>query len=235
MKKAPKTQNAKPAIYSGILDILLIGAVYLLAQLIAALILGIDADSIQTLSPEKVIGSYVASGIIMALGLVGVMKAYGWSAQSISFNRLRVQDVGVALVGFLVYLFLTIIAGVLLRLIPGVDESQKQDLGLDNISSTLLPAAFLALAVVPPFVEEFMFRGFLYHRLKFHRYSKVASALVVSIIFGVLHGQINVAVDTFILSMVMIYVMERQKNLWSAVFVHALKNTLAFLVLFVFA
>lgn len=61
----------------------------------------------------------------------------------------------------------------------------------------------------------------------------LAAAIFTSGTFGLVHGQWNVAIDTFILSMVMIALYEKTKNLWACVFLHGLKNLVAFLALFV--
>lgn len=62
---------------------------------------------------------------------------------------------------------------------------------------------------------------------------KLAAALFTSSVFGLVHAQWNVAIDTFALSMVLIYLYEKTNNLWTAVLVHGLKNLIAFIVLFV--
>ncbi len=61
----------------------------------------------------------------------------------------------------------------------------------------------------------------------------LAAAVFTSGTFGLVHGQWNVAIDTFILSMVMIALYEKTKNLWACIFLHGLKNLVAFLALFV--
>jgi membrane protease YdiL (CAAX protease family) len=118
--------------------------------------------------------------------------------------------------------------------VVGESFDQTQDLGLESISGWLLPLTFIALVIVPPIVEEVLFRGFLYGRLNYHRYSMLVSALVTSVAFALVHGQLNVGVDTFVLSMVMIYMLEKRQSLWVTITMHAIKNTVAFLALFVF-
>lgn len=59
-----------------------------------------------------------------------------------------------------------------------------------------------------------------------------AAALVTSIIFGLVHMQWNIALDTFVLSFALIYVFEKTQNLWAAIVLHALKNGVAFVGIF---
>lgn len=59
-----------------------------------------------------------------------------------------------------------------------------------------------------------------------------AAALVTSLFFGLVHMQWNIAIDTFIFSFALIFVFERTQNLWASIILHALKNSIAFIGLF---
>ena len=88
--------------------------------------------------------------------------------------------------------------------------------------------------VVAPISEELLFRGFLYGKLKSRKLKPLFSAIVTSLLFGLVHGQLNVGIDTFILSMMMIYLLEKRQSLWVTIMLHMIKNGVAFLALFVF-
>jgi len=96
-----------------------------------------------------------------------------------------------------------------------------------------LVLAFIGLVVLPPIAEEMLFRGFLYRGLA-KRLPKILSALITSGLFALLHFQWNVSLDVFVLSLVLIALYEKTKNLWVCVGLHAIKNGIAFLALFVF-
>lgn len=102
-------------------------------------------------------------------------------------------------------------------------------------SVTDLIFIFMALVVIPPVCEEIVMRGFLFGKLsekmKFKGGFWVA-ALVTSLLFAVAHGQWNVGIDTFILSMVLCWVRRETGSLWTGIIVHMLKNGLAFLLLY---
>jgi membrane protease YdiL (CAAX protease family) len=59
-----------------------------------------------------------------------------------------------------------------------------------------------------------------------------AAALVTSVLFGLVHMQWNIAIDTFIFSFALIYVFEKTQNLWASIALHALKNGVAFIGIF---
>ena len=67
------------------------------------------------------------------------------------------------------------------------------------------------------------------------------SSIIVSVLFGLAHTQFGSGepllwiafVDTFVLSMILCYAVDRYKTLWPAIGVHAIKNGIAFINLFV--
>ena len=93
--------------------------------------------------------------------------------------------------------------------------------------------AFALFVIVAPFAEEAIMRGFLFGKLRQSKMPFWPAAIVVSLLFAVAHGQWNVGVDTFILSMVACWLREVTKTIWPGVVIHMIKNFVAFMVLFV--
>jgi membrane protease YdiL (CAAX protease family) len=65
-------------------------------------------------------------------------------------------------------------------------------------------------------------------------YSFWVSAILTSLAFAVVHMQVNVGIDVFVLSLFLCYLRERTGSLWAPIILHGIKNGLAFLLLFVF-
>jgi membrane protease YdiL (CAAX protease family) len=88
-------------------------------------------------------------------------------------------------------------------------------------------------------VEEILFRGFLYSGLK-KSLPKIWAVLLTCTIFAAPHlleggssGLLWVAgIDTFILSLVLIWLREKTGRLYASMGLHALKNFIAFASLF---
>ncbi|RYZ49901.1 MAG: CPBP family intramembrane metalloprotease, partial [Sphingobacteriales bacterium] len=57
--------------------------------------------------------------------------------------------------------------------------------------------------------------------------------IVTSIVFGAIHGQWNVAVDVFALSLILCSLREITGSIWAGVLLHMLKNGIAFYFLFI--
>lgn len=171
-----------------------------------------------------------------------VIKARKITIESIGLIRPRLKDLGYMLVGFGYYYPIVLLLGYILNfIVPGFDKNQIQDVGFSGASGGSLILVFVALAVLPPLVEEILFRGFLYSGLR-SRIGVIAASSIVSIIFAAAHlsGGVSdnllwvAAIDTFILSQILIYLRERTGSLWASIGLHAIKNTVAFLGLFIF-
>jgi membrane protease YdiL (CAAX protease family) len=154
--------------------------------------------------------------------LVGLQRKIAWS------------DLTKAVSTFLLYMVALIgIMQIFALLFPELSE-QEQNLGFEKSGNSFgqLALIFVSLVIIPPVVEELIMRGFLFGRLR----AKVAfwpAAIVVSLVFAVAHGQVNVAVDTFVLSLFLCHVREQTGAVWSPIIIHMLKNLLGFLLVFV--
>lgn len=135
---------------------------------------------------------------------------------------------------YLVYLFITVIFQSIFSLIPGYNANQDQSLGFNAVEGLGLLFVFISLVILPPLGEEVIFRGILYSGFK-NKLNKFWAALITSALFGLAHLQWNVGVDTFVLSLVIIYALEKHKSLWMAIGLHGIKNAVAFMALFVFS
>lgn len=143
------------------------------------------------------------------------------------------SDLGLAPAALIICL---IVAGVLLSLfanIPGFDASAEQNLGFDPyLMHWDLLAAFVALVIMPPIAEETIYRGWLYGMLR-SRWGWLVSSLVVSLLFGFLHGQPNAMVVAFVLGFLACGLRELTGNVYASIFMHMLKNGLAFWLVYI--
>lgn len=144
------------------------------------------------------------------------------------------SEILIAPAGLVVYV---ILSGVLMlvasKLIPGFNANQAQDVGFEHLNYHYeYVLAFITLILVAPIVEEIIFRGYLFGKMK--RYLPVwLVMLVVSVTFGALHGAWNLAVDTFALSIILCILRQVTDSIWPSIFLHMLKNGIAFYILFI--
>lgn len=141
-------------------------------------------------------------------------------------------DIGLAPVGLLVYFLGAAAIVALFKVFPWFNAVEAQDVGFNSIyAPTDRIIAFIALVIIAPVAEEIIFRGWLYGKLR-NRLKIIPAMLIVSVLFGVLHGQWNVGVNVFALSLVLCGLREITGTIYAGMIVHILKNALAFYLLY---
>jgi membrane protease YdiL (CAAX protease family) len=178
----------------------------------------------------------------MVGGVYLFLKRYQCSFKIIGLKRPRWSDWGYGLLAVpAYYLFYLLTVGVVSHFAPGLKIDQQQQIGFNDVQGVFaLVLTFLSLVVLPALAEEIMVRGFLYSSLK-KALPTAAAAVSVSLLFAVAHlpeggaaGPLYIAaLDTFVLSLILIYLREKTGNLWSSITLHAFKNGVAFVVLFI--
>lgn len=150
-------------------------------------------------------------------------------------------DIGLAPAGFIVYLVVAAVLTFLFNFFPWFDASEAQEVGFDAyIAGTDRLVAFLILVVVAPIVEEIIFRGWLYSKLRAKlseatskKVAIVLTAFLVSLLFGIVHMQWNVGVNVFAMSLVLCALREFTGTIYAGILLHMIKNGIAFYLLYV--
>lgn len=94
-------------------------------------------------------------------------------------------------------------------------------------ASTL--SMYLATAVATPFIEEVLFRGLIYTRMK-KAMPQVAAMLLSAVWFGVAHsGGIHQIAYAAALGIILVLLYEKYQSLWPCIFLHAGFNSTSFL------
>ena len=150
-------------------------------------------------------------------------------------------DVGLAPVGYIVSTLAAVGLSALFTLFPWYSSEEAQDLSYStSIEGGERVLAFLVLAVVVPFAEELIFRGWLYGKVrellsdKMRKWVAIAvSIVIVSLLFALLHGQWNVGLTVFAMSVVACILREMTGSIYAGIFMHMIRNALAFYVLYI--
>jgi membrane protease YdiL (CAAX protease family) len=181
---------------------------------------------------------------LVILAIMFMLRWFKWTWRTIGLITPKARHILLGVLAvipyFAVYL---LIVSVVTHFYPALNLDQKQEIGFDTTKGALeLVLVFISLVVLPPLVEEIMMRGFLYTGVR-KMFGKVFSALIVSALFGVAHlaeggaaGPLWIgALDTFALSLVLVSLREITGNLWAGITLHAVKNGIAFVSLFILA
>ena len=227
--------------------------VYILSQVAAAIVIGLyalakglDGDQISALLTESTIAQFIyflsaGSFVIILLWQFLKLRKIKWS--EIGLTKPTSDNLIMAIPVFAAYFVtLLLVVGLVTQLIPAIDTEQEQQIGFGGAAGKLaLSMVFISLVIVPAISEEILIRGFLYGGLV-KKFSKITAALMASLLFGFAHLQLGLgadplwvaAIDTFILSMFLIWLREKTGNIYAGMLVHAAKNTIAFAALFIF-
>jgi membrane protease YdiL (CAAX protease family) len=170
---------------------------------------------------------------VIGLGLVWFyLNRYkvGWS--TVGWRRVGVLKSLAYLGGIL--LFFIIASNILLLLVsvlvPGFNATQTQTGDQTIATGSHRSVALIALVLLPPILEETIFRGFLFSALA-KRWGVIWGAIISSAIFGIAHWQANISIYTFILGLLLCFMYVRLKSIVPGIFVHMLNNYLAFIAL----
>lgn len=80
--------------------------------------------------------------------------------------------------------------------------------------------------IVAPIVEEVVFRALAYTKLK-RAMPTIVAAVLLSVIFGLIHGSLMQMVTIPFLGLVLVWVLERTKSLFAAILYHSVFNATA--------
>lgn len=142
-------------------------------------------------------------------------------------------DIGLSPVAFVVS---TLGAGLLVSLFQAFswfNATEAQETGFTPyMAGGEKVVAFLTLVVAAPIVEEIIFRGWLYGKLR-ARLSMPLSIILVSLLFALMHFQWNVGVNVFALSVVLCGLREITGTIYAGILTHMIKNGVAFYLLYV--
>lgn len=219
--------------------------IFLASQVVAALIAEVGLSIMHPNGmrlDDSIAAQFVYVGLaegVAAWLVLRVVRQRGLNLSFIGLGRWpNFKDFSRGLLGFGAFFVLLIIASQIVNSLSPDITNQKQNLGFTDIkSSTDNLLAFLALVLVPPLGEEILIRGYLYSGLrKVWRF--MPALLVTSLIFGTAHLELGsgsplvwgAAIDTFLLSVVLVYLREKTGALYAGMLVHMLNNLIAFFV-----
>ena len=221
----------------------ILGAIFVgLLSLLASRTTALQLDAWFETTPAQFL-FVLFSAIFTLLVLAVFLRWRRISWRKLGFERgPQWRDLGWTLLAVPVYFVVTLVVAGLAGVYLGVDLEQEQEIGFRQVvGPAALLMTFVSLVVLPPLVEEILFRGFLFPGLR-TKLNFIMAALVTSVLFAIPHLFASsdgllwvVGIDTFILSMALCYLREHTGALWAPILLHALKNGAAFTYLFIIA
>jgi membrane protease YdiL (CAAX protease family) len=206
---------------------------------IVALVLAPYAPWIQQFVDGLRVGSIDANFILVfidALGALGLVWLYlrryrvGWA--TVGWRKFKFwQSVKYLLAIFVAFIVLiSAVLALVAWLIPGFNANQPQTNEFTGATGAHANLALIALVIVPPIIEETVFRGFIFPALS-KRIGVIWGAVGSSILFGFAHLQANVSVYTFLLGLLLCFMYVKLKSIYPGMALHMLNNLLAYVAI----
>jgi hypothetical protein len=210
-----------------------------LAALAVAFYAGLILDSVVAIrllgtTPADITGSKLTWGItagqylsylpLLAVLLAGVPWASRMSLRDLGLRWFDRTTVIGGIIGAVVMYAVTIgVANVQYTFTHQKPEEAAITLFTSTHEGTLIVAFTFLATIAAPFMEEFVYRGFLFNALL--RYSPVwLAALVSGLLFGISHGSVSAFVPLAASGVVLAYVYQRSGSLTASMISHALFN-----------
>jgi membrane protease YdiL (CAAX protease family) len=148
------------------------------------------------------------------------------SAATLGLRRFGRSAIGTMTAAFGAYWALTLVYSALVS--PPCDKL-PDNLGIHE-SAVLATLAGIFVIGIAPVAEEIFFRGFLFQAMR-RSWGVWLAAPASGVIFGALHFDLDKLVPLAILGTALAFVLHRSRSLWPCIMLHALNNTVAFIVL----
>lgn len=120
-----------------------------------------------------------------------------------------------------------VVLNVLISIIPFSESMQNSFTdSYSALSAGNAVISFISVAILAPIVEEVFFRGLIYTRLK-SGMNKITAAVISSLLFGVMHGEIIWMLIGFMSGLALVWIFEKTRSLLGCITVHIANNTLS--------
>lgn len=151
--------------------------------------------------------------------------------QEVELVKTRWMNLAAAVVyGFGMSFSITFVTWLLVEILPISQATIDAHLAASAlVDSDYTLTGILSAVVLAPVAEEVFLRGLAYTRLR-RAMPPIWAAVLSSLIFGALHGDIIWFMSAFMAGLAMAWIFQRTGSLWAPILVHMTNNALAMLV-----
>lgn len=180
--------------------------------------------------------SFLVGGGLSIFILIPFVKT-NWKA--ITSHIWQPASIGVVLLSVLFYVFLLPFAEFLTSMIPTegipwLEAFYKQVIQSFEMLLNYKVAGFITVCILAPILEEILFRGIILRGLFQQGVSPILAIALSSFLFGIAHMNPWQFLGAGLLGAVFGFVYYRTKSLWICIFLHALNNTVSFIMMLKF-
>ncbi len=154
-------------------------------------------------------------------------RAYAFPAQKVNGGLFAVCVFG----GMALAILSNVITGWLMAVMESVGIPLPQFPETVEKTGMSLLLNIISTAVLPAFVEEWIFRGFVFGTLRAH--GDGVAVVLSAVLFGLFHGNLVQIPFAFLLGLVLAYLVVLTDSIWPSVVLHGANNLMSVLLSFV--
>ncbi len=174
----------------------------------------------------------IASAIcVLAVFFLVLKRKKGKPAESLRLYTVRPAPLaGLLLTGLSGQFAVTMALTAFYSFFPSLGEGSAGDIMEQLLAHANPVTEFLYIAIITPLLEETLFRGIIYTRLR-KILPKKGAILLSAAVFGAAHGNLEQFVYAFVLGVIMAAVFEKFDSLWASFAIHFAFNGSSYLVM----
>lgn len=218
------------------------GAMFFLAQIAVSLVAFFFIKQFNLVINENVAQTVImAISYVVAVALI-ILPPWYLMKSKVGKDGLGLRglptwtDILLAPIGYIASMAATMaVLLVIQAFVPSFNLQETQDVGfrMESLYSNAdKMVAFAALVILAPIAEELIFRGYLYGKLR-TRLSAIPAIILVSVLFGFMHGQWNVGIVVGVMSIFLCIARELTGTIYAGILMHMIRNGLAFYLLYI--
>ncbi len=218
------------------------GAMFFLAQIVVSLVALFFIKQFNLVTNENVVQTVImAISYVVAVALI-ILPPWYFMKSKVGKDGLGLRglptwtDILLAPIGYIASMAATMaVLLVIQAFVPSFNLQETQDVGfrMESLYSNAdKMVAFAALVILAPIAEELIFRGYLYGKLR-TRLSAIPAIILVSVLFGFMHGQWNVGIVVGVMSIFLCIARELTGTIYAGILMHMIRNGLAFYLLYI--
>ena len=190
-------------------------------------------DFYSGLKNDAVWPSFISALLLTVAGfglIYFYLKKYNVGWASVGWRKFKpFKAIGLILLVLASFLIgISLLLLIISVLIPAFNANQPQTNSFTGPSFSII--SLIALVVLPPFIEETLFRGFMFPAFS-KKYGVIWGAILSSFIFGFAHLQFNVGIYTFVLGILLCFMYIKLKSIFPGILVHMLNNYIAYIAI----
>lgn len=204
---------------------------FILTPMICALLLYLLNVLLHYLGiPPILVSTYFVESVVVVvmIGVFALITRKNGFICSAQINKIKIKP-AIFFIGIGLSVFF--IAMIILNLVPFLSGEDSDGSSVRTVVGIEIPLIFIAKCILAPIAEEVAYRGLIYSQLK-SAFPKIASIIIVSLVFGVFHLSYSVfmLIETFVMSVFFCYLTDKYNSIVPSILIHISNNIVTTLI-----